>query len=931
MEKTTQENQLFLRQSLWYCLAISMTESLKIRSIFFRETIVFKIVLQMRIEERDSKKIIENAKRENLMVSSDNKYKIYDLENKTIEINFAYDGHRDEYERSISYFSSNNTEDKLYIDTLLMSFFSNSFLWVGSERLIPDKEMFMPKVKFDSIRERNFNIRHYIFYLKTFNYANFDRFLQILKSISKDILIKPKIDHKTVYVKVDVSYNGPITEIGEMGSGIKYLILILVKIFYHRPSLILIDEPELNLHYDLTMRLLEFIKNSSFQFILSSHSDVFINNLNLNQLLYTKSKNNFISNVSSVDRSAFQRIMIDLGYTESNYEKLKNLDYDIMILYEGLDEIETERKLIEALLKKTSISKELNSLRKKFVPLGGKKDKILHNILDGIYGFSFPFILVMDKDEDKDEDIQKILNIYKDRIHIWEKREIENYLIDIPALTNIINSESDKITEVQLANQIYSMSRELISKVAILRIIEKYKTSYFISSLKEIRKFVKNNRNKPEILIGHELANFILSNLVSVNKEKIENEYSETLHNIKEIWKSEYLYISPGKDLLRKIKNYVNNHYHLTFTEFDILERITSVDKDIENFGKKIIDICTHQITIKKPSQTRKLFHVGTWNAPILIGLTDLYKLFLIRPNLEFSWDNTIYEILIFENNQDFNVSIITTKIIPYDVQILGNLIYILCTKIEKEDDDEIEHDSLIIYDMESKEIIDSISLHYEEEEGKEGDPCCLAINKYDKKVYASLTYYEAGYSALLSIEKPYSEAHEIHEQEVGYFDLKLDETKGYLYGIFYENPEYFLHIYDTKDGSLLSSIQIEATTSSKLSILLDDHIIIQNPTNLIKLNVKDRKSNIVLQSPDFIQMELDHTLYNIYAIYYNRENGIHSIKKSTLNSPEDLDAIVASKYRISNLVVGIDAIHFILTIPKENETLQILQEVTLQ
>jgi predicted ATP-dependent endonuclease of OLD family len=158
------------------------------------------------------------------------------------------------------------------------------------------------------------------------------------------MLVKPRINYEDGFVTVEVNFNGPSTEIGLIGAGQKELLLILSKIFYYSPNLVMIDEPELNLHYDLIIKFLNFMRNHSSLFVLSSHSDLLINNLNLDQLIYTKSQNNFISSITTIDREGLNELYEDLGYIQSNYEKLRNLDYDMMIIYEGKDLKEKEKK-----------------------------------------------------------------------------------------------------------------------------------------------------------------------------------------------------------------------------------------------------------------------------------------------------------------------------------------------------------------------------------------------------------------------------------------------------------------------------------------------------------------------------------------------------------------------------------------------------------
>lgn len=119
-------------------------------------------------------------------------------------------------------------------------------------------------------------------------------------------------------------------EAKESGLGLRALLVLLYSSILSEEDIILIDEPESYLHPSWQRELLKYFKNSNKQFILSTHSNVFLDKLYVDRIFQTK-----YTNVIEVDNIEDKtNALAELGYLS-----IDNLQGDILILVEGKTDI----------------------------------------------------------------------------------------------------------------------------------------------------------------------------------------------------------------------------------------------------------------------------------------------------------------------------------------------------------------------------------------------------------------------------------------------------------------------------------------------------------------------------------------------------------------------------------------------------------------
>ena len=85
----------------------------------------------------------------------------------------------------------------------------------------------------------------------------------------KSLDINPTDDYKVLQLTVD----GRSYRLAEQGAGLAHFVVVLVNVLVRRPSLLLIDEPELNLHASLQLDFLETLaKYTRHSVVFATHS-----------------------------------------------------------------------------------------------------------------------------------------------------------------------------------------------------------------------------------------------------------------------------------------------------------------------------------------------------------------------------------------------------------------------------------------------------------------------------------------------------------------------------------------------------------------------------------------------------------------------------------------------------------------------------------
>lgn len=326
-------------------------------------------------------------------------------------------------------------------------------------------------------------------------------------------------------IRLMVSDNRFLGEIGVMGSGLQMWLQIIWFICRSKNcETIILDEPDVYMHPDLQRRLLYMVKKMYKQVIIATHSVEIISEVlpkNIVMIAKHSRTMNYANNLTAV-----QNIVDNIG-------GVQNLS------------------LIRIGLRKKCLfveGKDIKMLSKLYDKLYPDSDNILSTLpvielhgfanLQEAFGASKLFftetnggiisICILDRDYYPDELLQKKLEMAEENhlcLHIWQKKEIENYII-IPT--------------------------------AIFR-ITKQKIENYNCFLHEFEKIVDEYKDE----VTDQIAQHIFENDRSLAMPTC-NEQARKIINQRWICLDNKLAMVCGKDLIKKINHWMRKKYNIS-------------------------------------------------------------------------------------------------------------------------------------------------------------------------------------------------------------------------------------------------------------------------------------------------------------------------------------------------------------------------------
>lgn len=261
--------------------------------------------------------------------------------------------------------------------------------------------------------------------------------------------------HGLLSIKVQDTETGRIFDLDGMSSGEKGLILtfFLIGRSVTDEGIILIDEPELHLNPAVCKDLLAFLVNNyvvrkDLQAIICSHSPEILAGAFANDqcTLYHLVSEKVLSKVRSKDEEEISETLSRLGTSES-----EGLLYKATIFVEGQDDVDLLEVGFGDLLRRYKV-KELGGRREVEKHIRQLQEAEKKGTTLSLRYFIF----------DRDEVPSIFESSETVKVLQWDRRCLENYLIDIDVLTDLLK-DSD-IVQKPFANQgeVSRLVRELV-------------------------------------------------------------------------------------------------------------------------------------------------------------------------------------------------------------------------------------------------------------------------------------------------------------------------------------------------------------------------------------------------------------------------------------------------------------------------------------
>ncbi len=357
------------------------------------------------------------------------------------------------------------------------------------------------------------------------------------------------IGENIVLLVTDNDYAG---EIGLMGSGLQ-MWLQIVWFISRCPSsaTVVLDEPDVYMHPDLQRRVLNIVLKRFKQVIIATHSVDIISAVEPRQILTVDKKTRVLQYANNY--KAVQSVISNLG-SEHNLSLARLGNAKKCVFVEGKD-ISTLKKIQDILYPQSIFT--LDQLPT--VSLGGWSRynealgaaRLFYEETQG----QIKTLCILDRDYHSDVEVQKLYSLASENhldLHIWKKKEIENYLLSPNALA--------RVAGVSLENQ------EGITtfKEALFQELDKLAMDTKGCKLDELH---KADRSK-------ELSYFLieLDEWFSSNWSTLEGRLS----------------VACGKDIISLVNEWIKSQYHRSCSRSRIISQLQPTD--IPSEMKEVID-----------------------------------------------------------------------------------------------------------------------------------------------------------------------------------------------------------------------------------------------------------------------------------------------------------------------------------------------------
>jgi len=317
-------------------------------------------------------------------------------------------------------------------------------------------------------------------------------------------------------------------------------------------AVIILDEPDVYMHADLQRKLIRLLFDQNYrQTVVATHSLEIISESEPQDILVIdrkKPKSKFSNSIPGV-----QEIIDRIGCVH-NIQLTRLWACKKCLLVEGDDP-----SILKHLYRKISSDDEPFD-RIPTMPIngwGGWNYAIGSSmILKNASNEKIVTYCLLDRDYHTQEEIQSRLEDSKERkveLHIWNKKELENYLLIPTAISRIINSESKREKDIVTDSEI-SKQLEIIA--------EKLKDQTFDSLSNEL--FLQDKGH------GVQKANQKARNLVDSEWNSLENKLS----------------LVSGKDVISKLSKWTQDNYKVSLSP----ERIAK-ELNVDEISKEMVAV----------------------------------------------------------------------------------------------------------------------------------------------------------------------------------------------------------------------------------------------------------------------------------------------------------------------------------------------------
>ena len=384
----------------------------------------------------------------------------------------------------------------------------------------------------------------------------FDKYKEYMHKYSDNITITDLItgDNLTNLDKISllIENNKFLVEISGLGNGFQMcaqIIWFLVK--SESSNIIILDEPDVYLHADLQRKLYKLLLSLKKQFILTTHSIEIISSTDPGNILVAN-KNHKESKYLE-DNKGLRNIIQQLGSTH-NLQMTRLFNANRCIFVEGID-----IEYLNAFYKKVYADEILDLYDVPNFQIGGRAElpsvKNIVKFLNENLQNNINYYCFLDKDYYTENEINKVENNHNIKnlfIHIWNKKEIENFLLVPIVIYRYLINNNINISENDIKNKIEELYNDDIATLI----------GCYTESIQKHEKNINNASQQAYLYVN--------------NKSKFKDKIA----------------ICRGKHILKQLKAWLQDNYKICFKDIDLIPyfKLDDIDADLLQMLQKVHD-----------------------------------------------------------------------------------------------------------------------------------------------------------------------------------------------------------------------------------------------------------------------------------------------------------------------------------------------------
>lgn len=303
---------------------------------------------------------------------------------------------------------------------------------------------------------------------------DFEEFREIIEKTWPGYTIDPPeldLSHNELYMFF--KENNITREIFWAGHGFQiWLQLMTSLVKLGRVETLVLDEPDIYLHSDMQKRLVTLCKERANQAIIATHAVDIIEEVEPDDILCIDKDSDSSKRLSTIDE--VQTILTELGSSQ-NLKLVHFYRGKTCLFVEGRDFY-----YLKALAKTLGIDEFVREEGFSVVPLDGfaNWDRLtyINWVCRNALGEEIQCYVVLDNDYHTGVERKEIINSLTQqgvKVHIWERKEIENYAIEFDALYRMFTNQFQlrhgnatiPLSKMDFKNEVLSLFEELKSHV----------------------------------------------------------------------------------------------------------------------------------------------------------------------------------------------------------------------------------------------------------------------------------------------------------------------------------------------------------------------------------------------------------------------------------------------------------------------------------